>query len=174
LSIGLPATQPVSDGVRGGRGELGGEAVEELVGHGLGRAVDQPRAELGHLAADLRLHAVAEDGGVRPDVLERHIGAALGEAHRAALALARDGVGGGRIDVGQRHLAAELGRHRAELQRNAGLEAVIAGPLHAFAAGNGGLQHGGVVQRFPDALARGGNMPLAGHLHGSRSSCGRA
>ena len=39
-----------------------GEIGEELVGHALGDAVDQARAELGDLAADLRLDVIAQQG----------------------------------------------------------------------------------------------------------------
>src|ERR1043165_5557182 len=73
-----------------------GELREEIVRHLLGGAGDQPLAELGELAADLRLDIVGEQ---RAAVLvgELHHGAALGEAGDAALALARDPVAVGRI-----------------------------------------------------------------------------
>jgi hypothetical protein len=104
-----------------------------------------------------------------PDLLERDVGAALGEAHRAALALAGDRVGFRRVDVGQLHLAAELRRHRAELHGNARLEGVLGGPLNALAPGDGRLEHGRIVQGFPHALARGRDAPLSGHFHLVRS-----
>src|SRR5262245_9197561 len=65
------------------------EIGEELVGQFLGGTVDQALAELGELAADLRLDVVAQE---RAAVLvgERHGGAAFGEAGNPALALARD------------------------------------------------------------------------------------
>src|SRR6202012_2534966 len=66
-----------------------GEIGKELVGQFLGRAVDQALAELGQLAADLRLDVVGQQ---RAAILvgERHRCAALGEAGNAALALTRD------------------------------------------------------------------------------------
>src|SRR6185437_15493756 len=67
----------------------GGELGEEIVRHLLGRAGDQALAELGELAADLRLDVIGEQ---RAAVLvgERHHGAALGKARNAALAFAGD------------------------------------------------------------------------------------
>src|ERR1700760_4222421 len=85
------------------------EIGKELVGQFLRRAVDQPLAELGQLAADLRLDIVAQK---RAAVLvgQRHRGAALGQAGNPALALARDLVAVGRVEIAERHLALEARR----------------------------------------------------------------
>ena len=113
------------------------------------------------------------DAAVRPvcaprgaDLLQRDIGAALGEAHGAAIALAGDGVARRRVQVLELHAAAELRRHRADLHGDLRLELVVPDPLDGLAAGDGGLQDLRIVQGFPDSLARRGDAPLAGHFHG--------
>src|SRR5256885_13987592 len=78
--------------------------------HVAGGAVDQPLAQLGDLAADLGLHAVAEQAarlacGVSGLGSEGDVGLALAEAGHAALAFKGDAVALGRRDVGQRDLA---------------------------------------------------------------------
>ena len=84
------------------------EPVEEHVRHLLAGGVDQAGAELGDLAADLGIDDVGQQGA-RAVIGRLHIGAALGEAGDAALALAGDTVGVGRIEVGQLNLAVEAG-----------------------------------------------------------------
>ena len=71
-----------------GGATCGAEPVEERVRHLLGGGVDQPGAELGDLAADLGVDLVAQQGGGAV-VGQLHLGAALGEAGDAALALRR-------------------------------------------------------------------------------------
>src|SRR5580704_8657276 len=128
------------------------EIGEELVGQFLGRAVDQAPAELGQLAADLRLDVVAQK---RAAVLvgKRHDGAALGEAGDPALALARDLVAVGRIEIAQGDLALEARRYRANLHLRHGAKAVVVGCFQLFTAGDAGLQYCRIVQlgphRFP-------------------------
>src|ERR1700749_1812065 len=102
------------------------EIREKLVGQLLGRAVDQTLAELGQLAADLRLDVVAQK---RAAVLvgERHGGAALGEAGYPALALAGDLVAVGRIEIAERNLALEARRHRPDLHLGHRAKAAIVG-----------------------------------------------
>ena len=53
------------------------EFIEELIGHFLGRAVDEPLAQLGELAADLRIDVIGKLGAA---VLrrQRDCGTALG------------------------------------------------------------------------------------------------
>ena len=101
----------------------------------LARGVDQPRAELGDLAADLRLHVVGQqgDGAV---IGQRHLGAALGEAGDAALALAADAVAVRRIDVGQLHLPVKRAEIGPILHRGGRLHLVVGGLLQALAAGD--------------------------------------
>ena len=72
----------------------------KIVGDLLGDAIDQPLAELGELAADLRLDIVGEQ---RAAVFfrQRDRGAALGEAGDAALAIAGNPVAIGRIEIGR-------------------------------------------------------------------------
>ena len=132
----------------------------------LGRRIYQPRAKLRHLAANLRFHSEFQQGLIWPGFFQGYISPALGEAHGAAIAFAGDGIGSRRLDILQFHLAAEFRRHGADLDRNLGLERVLGGFGHAFAAGNRGLQHFGVVQRVPDALAGRGDAALAIHIHG--------
>ena len=79
------------------------KAGEELVGELLGGRIDQPRAELRELAADLRVDRVGR-ARVRAVGGEMHVRAALGEAGDAALAFAGDRVAFRRVDVGERHL----------------------------------------------------------------------
>ena len=83
-----------------------GEFREEIVGHFLGRAVDQPLAELGELAADLRLDIIGQQ---RAAILvgQSDTRAALGEAGDAAVALAGNLVAVGRIEIGELDLAFE-------------------------------------------------------------------
>ena len=107
-----------ADGVVAAAARLGGEAGEELVGELLRRRIDQPRAELRELAADLRVDGVGQER-VRAVLGEMHVGAALGEAGDAALAFAGDRVALGRIDVGERHRAVEGRLDRADLGRDA-------------------------------------------------------
>jgi hypothetical protein len=65
-----------------------GEIGEKFISHVLGDAVDEARAKLGDLAADMRLYVVAQHRARR--LGERNSCAALGEAGHVALALARD------------------------------------------------------------------------------------
>ncbi len=147
----------------GRTGDLGGEAVEELVGHLLAGRVDEAGAELGHLAPDLRLHGVAEQR-VGPVIGEVDRGAALGEAG-AALALTLDAVAVRLVEVEQMHLAAELRGHRADAHGGGGGVVVRAGALQRLAAGNAGAQHLRIVQRVPNLLPRRRDAPLACHVH---------
>ena len=95
---------PDGAGLRRGGGEIG----EKFVGHVLGDAVDEPRAELGDPAADVRLDVIAQQRAAL-GVGERHFGPALGEAGDAALAFARDRVPDERDEVGKLDLASEGG-----------------------------------------------------------------
>src|SRR5204862_7428839 len=76
------------------------ELAEEVIRHFACGAVNQPRADLRQLAADLRLDAVAQHG-LAILLGERDLGAALGEAGDPALALAGDRVARGRVEVGE-------------------------------------------------------------------------
>ena len=135
----------------GGASDVGGEGGEELVGHLLGGGIDQAGADLGELAADLGLGGVGEQ---RPVAVggERHVGAALGEAGDAALALAGDGVAVGRIDVGERDVAVEGRLDRADLGLDGRRHLGVGDLLQRLAAGNRRLEHGGIVERGPDLL----------------------
>ena len=152
----------------GGRfsgGDGSSEAVKELIRHLLGRRINQPRAKLRHLAADLRFYCEFQQSLIGAYFFKRDISAALGKAHGPPVTFTGDCVGSWRLDVFQLHLAAEFRRHRADLDRYLGFKRVISGFGHAFAAGNRGLQHFGVVQRVPDALAGRGDAALAVHFH---------
>src|ERR1041385_1821849 len=145
------------------RSELG----EKVIGKLLGRPVHQPLAELGKLAADLRLDVVTEQ---RAAVLvgKRHRRTALGEARDAAVALARDLVAVGRVEIGEPHLAFETGFHRADLVGGDRRKLVLAGDVEGFAAGDAGLQDFRIVERSPDLLTARGQLLLSGHRHRHR------
>src|SRR5438034_10830929 len=110
-----------------------GEISEELVGQFLGRAIDQALAELGELAADLRLDIIAQQGTA---ILfgERHGGATLGKAGDAALAFARDLVAIGWIEIAQIDLALEAGGDRPDLHFSGGAEAIVFGLFQLLVA----------------------------------------
>ena len=156
-------------GRRGGRftcrGEFG-EFGEEFVGQLLHRALNQPGAELGHLAADLGIGRVAQDGAARAVGLQRHIGGALAEAGGTALALARNAVALRRIEIRQGHLAVEGGLHRADLGGDDGGILVLAGLLDRLAAWNAVLERCRIDQLCPDRLRGGGDAVFARKLHG--------
>src|SRR6267378_5225948 len=77
-----------------------GEIGKELIGQFLGRTVDQALAELGQLAADLRLDIVGQQGAA---ILfgQRHRRATLGEPCDAALAFPRNLVAVRRIEIAE-------------------------------------------------------------------------
>src|SRR6185437_2597464 len=140
------------------------EIGEELVGQFLGRTVDQALAELGQLAADLRLDVVTQK---RAAVLvgERHGGAALGEACNPALALAGDLVAVRRIEIAQGDLAPEARRHRPDLHLGHRAKTVLVGLLQFLAAGDAGLQNFRIVQLGPHRFTACRKLDLAGHCH---------
>jgi len=86
------------DRFRRGRGDDGGKFGKKLLGHGFGGGVDEAGAELRHLAADLGVDGVGEEGAAGL-VGEGDLGAAFGEAGDAALAFAGDGVAVRGIEV---------------------------------------------------------------------------
>src|SRR5690606_6972105 len=152
--------------VSGNRGpfDRGLEALEKLVGELLGKAVDDPAAELGELAADMRLDLVAEPRPLRLR-RERHLRATLGEARRSALALARDRQRLPRDHVRERDHAGELRLHRADLLHHDRLVARLGRAGQAFAAGDAGLQHLRVENRRPDRLGAGRDVAMVDKLH---------
>src|SRR5215213_3937335 len=87
--------------------------LKKLVRHLLGRPVDQALAQLGELAANLRIHVVGQQ---RATVLvgERDHRRALGKARDAALPLADDLVAVRRIKIGERHLSLPACLDRAD------------------------------------------------------------
>ena len=100
------------------RGDRIGKAREEIVRELLRRAVDEPRADLRDLAADLRVHRVGQRR--RRAVLgrgERDLRLALGEAGRPALPVERQRVAVRRVDVGELHAAREFRRHGPDARR---------------------------------------------------------
>ena len=126
-----PPDRPAPTWRNAGR-RRGCEIGEKFVGHILGDAVDETRAELGDLASDRRLDVVAQQRAAWR-VGERNLGAALGEAGDAALALALDGVAHERDDVGELDFAFERGGDRSDLGFDDGGETVLAGLLQRFA-----------------------------------------
>src|SRR5215813_11173929 len=145
----------------------GGEALEEIVRRLLGRAVDQALAELGQLAADLRLDVVGEQ---RTAILvgQRHLGIALGEAGHTALAFAGDAVAAGRIEVEEPHLSLPTRLDRADLEAGDGLEFGVRVLVELLAAGDAVLEHLRVVEHRPDLVAAGRKLDLPGHRHRHR------
>ena len=117
--------------MRGGVSPHGrlGETGEEFVGHALGDAVDEPGPELGHLAADMRLDVISQEGGAALGVGERHLRPAFGEAGDAALAFAGNGVAELGDDVRELNFAFERGGDRSDLGLDDRGEAVFPGPL---------------------------------------------
>src|SRR5262249_2761064 len=107
--------------------------LEKVVRHLLGSAGDQPLAELGELAADLRLDIAGEQ---RAAVLvgKLHRSAALGEAGDAALALAGNPVAVGWVEVGELYLALPLGLDGADLRRRDCLEFGVGDLVELLAA----------------------------------------
>ena len=73
------------------------EGLEEVVGDLAGGGIDQARADLRHLAADLGAGVVAQPGGGVALGRERDVGRALAEAGDAALAVEVDRVAGRRV-----------------------------------------------------------------------------
>src|SRR5581483_7274309 len=154
-------------GARFGRfaADDGGEAREEIVRHLARGAVDEAGADLRQLAADLRLDGIGEQGSAGRLVAELDLGPALGEAGRAARALAGDGVAIGRVEVGQGHLAAELRLDRTHLGGDLGRPFDRRQLLDLLAARNALFQDLGIVERLPNALARGRDAVFARHVH---------
>src|SRR4051794_19376229 len=101
------------------RAHRGDKAGEEVVGHLACGAVDEPRADLRQLAADLTLDAIAQHG-LSALFVERYLGAALGEAGDPALALAGDRIAVWRVEIGQRNLAGKGRRYRPDLGADLG------------------------------------------------------
>ena len=160
------------DGHRHRRDHLRAEPVEKRVRHLLCGSVDQPCAELGNFAADLGVDLVTQQGG-GTGVLQVNLGAALGEACDAALALAADRVPVRRVDVGQVHRTAEPRRDRADLHRGSRLHVGVRQFLQALAARNAGLEHRRVIERLPYGLARRLDAPLTCHVHWTEFRCAR-
>src|SRR6202451_3692323 len=111
-----------------------GEIREELVGELACSAVDQPLAELGQLAADLRLDTISEQ---RATILvgQCHRGAALGKPGDPALAFARYLVAVRRIEIAQRNPALESRRYRPDLHFGDGAKSIVLGSLQLLASG---------------------------------------
>src|SRR5437764_11370693 len=149
---------------RGTGGHQRDESVEEIIGHLARRPVDQARADLRQLAADLRLDAVAQDSLVAL-VFERDFGAAFGETGDPALTLAGDRVALRRVQIGERHFAREMGRDRADLGPDLGGEFGVGRLLDALASRDALFQSFGVVELLPDRLPGGGDAALALHFH---------
>src|SRR5690606_39162183 len=99
-AIGRPCRRhgPARTPRAGSAFDRGGEILEKLVRQLLGCAIDQPLAELGELAADLRFPIV---GHARAASLlgERDRRAALGKAGHTAVALPRNLVAVRRVEV---------------------------------------------------------------------------
>ena len=146
-------------------GHLLAEVVEELVRHLLGGAIDQARAQLRQLAADVRLGGVGQHRDLalfdQPDVR-----AALGETGGAPLALAGNRVALRRVEVGQHHVAVEFGPDRADLGHDDRCEFPVGHLVERLASWQRSLQRRWIVQRRPYPLARRGDAVLAGHVHG--------
>src|SRR5436190_6499633 len=142
------------------------ELDEEVVGGLLRRAVDQALAELGELAADLRLHVIGEQRAA-VFVAERYLGAAFGEASDAAFPFARDAIAVGRIEIGETDLALPARLDRPDFDRGDGLKLVPGNSVELLAARNAALEHLRVVELGPYHLAARGqlDLPIHGHRH---------
>src|SRR5262249_38991952 len=157
------ATQSLSSRLRHGRSEFD----EEVVGGLLRRAVDQTLAELGELAADLRLHVIGEK---RAAVLaaDRPLGAAFAKPRRTALPFAGNAIAVRRIKVGETDLALPARLDGADFDGGDGLEFAFRNFVELLAAWDAALEHLGIVELGPYHLAARGelNLPVHGHRHG--------
>src|SRR5215472_7235868 len=116
-------------------GDRGDEPGEEVFRHLTGDRVDQARADLRQLAADMGLHGIVQPRSAA--VLgEVDLGAALGKAGDAAAPLARDRVALRRVEIRQRHLAREIGLHRADLRKDLGGEFGVRDLFDRLTTGN--------------------------------------
>ncbi len=148
----------------GAGASLGLERVEEVVGDLGRRALDEARADLRQLAADLRPGGVGQPraGALR---CETYVGRALAEAGDAALAVEGDGVRRNRHDVLELEPPLEARVDRADAQRHRGQELVVGDPFEGFAAGDASLQRFRFVERCPGGLGRGGDQAFALQVH---------
>ena len=160
-------------GVRGRlrlrRRELGRQLLEEVSGVLLRGRVDEARAELGELAADLGVDLIGEDRRVLAVLSELHVGLALGESGDAALPLALDGIAFGRDRVHDLHVGIERRLDGPHLGLNLGDHLMIALLFEALTALDAVLQDLGVVQRLPHNFARGRDAMFTGQFHKSVS-----
>src|SRR5262249_24857036 len=121
------------------------ELGEEVVGGLLGRTVDQALAELGELAAYLRLD-VGRQAPAAVLVGERSLGAAFGKARCPTLPFTGNAVAVRRIEIGQPHLAFPARLDRPDLDGGDGLKLVVGNLVELLAAGNAALEHLGIVE----------------------------
>src|SRR5882724_894786 len=141
-----------------------GEAPEEIVRHLARHPVDQPRADLRELAADLGLHFIMQYR--RPAILgEVDLGTALGEAGDPTAALAADLIALRRVEVRQCHLATKGGFHRSDRGDDLAVELGVGHLFERLAAGDRLLENFRIVECLPNALARRRDAKFAGHLH---------
>ena len=131
------------------------------------RAVDEPRADLRDLAADLRVHRVRRASVAAPF--------SAGASDTFASPLAKPAappcpfelqrVAVGRVDVGE--LASPANRADTGPTRAATVASSCRRhPLEPLAAGNAVLEHLGVVERRPDDLGRRGDEAIIREFHG--------
>ena len=113
------------------------------------RTIDQPRADLRELAADLRFHDVGEQRVPALGGRQRDLGLAVGKSRGAALPREMQRVAGGRRRVGHAHRPGEFRRDRADLGGKRRAPFVVADALERFASGNGCLQYRRIVECRP-------------------------
>src|SRR5690606_27955792 len=116
------------------------EIIEELFGELLCCRIDQPRAELGDLAADLCFHAVDEAGCFAALRREVYMRTTLGKSGNAARALARNSAAMRRVEIGKLHLSVEASLDRSDLEQDHGGIGIFPGLLQVFAAGDTGFE----------------------------------
>jgi hypothetical protein len=142
------------------------EFCEKIIRHFAGGAVDQPRANLGELAADRRIHVVFQNSRVGSVGLKLNQRAAFRESSRTPCALARDAIAVGRVQILQLNPAAELGAHRANLCPHTRFECILAVAFEFFAASDGFFQRFRIIQRVPNNGLWRWDARFALHIHG--------
>lgn len=138
--------------------------TEELIGQFTGCGIDQAAAQLGYLAADLRIYLIGKKRSL-PIICKLHVGSALCKASYTPLAFPNDRVALRRIDIFKNYAAVEGSFNRADLGHHRSYQFLIRFLLQTLAARDAQFQHRWIVQRLPDAGARRRKLVLTFDFH---------